>query len=51
MSNLEALNRDMMIPGCKREQKGKGIPIGIDGLFACPFEVRQIVIEELVHAI
>ena len=41
----------MIILGCKGKQKGKGVPIGNDGLRTCALEMRQIIVKELMYGV
>jgi hypothetical protein len=34
----------------KRQEQGKGIPIGLGGMSACPFYTAEVLVEELEEA-
>ncbi len=50
MLHSEGRDFDSIKLGCKRQEQPESIPVCLNGMVADPFDMRQILIEELMDA-
>ena len=50
MFHPEGSDFDVVKPCCKGEKKPEGIPVSLNRMLTDPFDMRQILIEELTDA-